>query len=222
MTILTLSGWTQPSDALSRLIPDAVSFDYSDCASMESTFEGLSAYRDTATIVAWSMGGWLTLQAIAEGVLSPKSLLLIAPPFQFVNDAEFSDGMPPDIFTQFRNNYATDPERTSSRFHGLVAKGDRDARGIMAQLEHHQEVTNTDRWLPWLDMLAERTLHETQVTTPNITLLHGVNDAIVPINQSDHILERHAHLTREVWQDACHAPHLHDTPRFLAVVQAML
>ena len=220
MTILTLSGWTQPSDALTRILPGAVSFDYSEYTDTAQAIDALSAHRSIKTVVAWSLGGWLAMQAIAAGTLAPASLVLIAPAFQFVNDGNFTDGMPHDTFTQFRQNYITDPERTLTRFHGLIAKGDKNMRTVMAHLAHHPEVANTGRWLPWLDALARDTLHEVRIDTPHITLLHGHNDAIVPVAQSTHIKARNPNIQIEIWQDACHAPHLHDSARFKETVKA--
>lgn len=219
--ILTLSGWTQPAHALSHLIEGAESFDYSDYATPDAAIAALRIHRGRQTVVAWSTGGWLAMQAIAAGTLAPKSLLLIAPPFQFVNGNGFEEGMGPDTFARFRQNYIADPARTSARFHGLVAKGDRDMRAIMEKLEHHPGVTDTARWLPWLDALAGRALHDIRIGTPHITLIHGMNDAIVPVAQSAHIAARHPQMRLETWKDACHAPHLHDTMRFLHTVKAL-
>lgn len=221
MNILTLSGWTQPADALSTLVPGAGSFDYSDHAGPGEAIKALAACRDVPLVIGWSTGGWLAMQAIAAGVLAPRSLLLLASPYQFVNDEGFSDGMGPQTFRQFRQNYDEDPERTASRFHGLVAKGDSDMRGIMARLSHHPDMLDTARWLPWLDALASRNLEDIRLDTPNITLLHGENDAIVPVAQSAHLAARHPQMRRELWQSTCHAPHLHDTERFVNHVKGM-
>ncbi len=220
MSILTLSGWTQPTNALADIIEGALGFDYSNYVSPEKAIEALQVYKNTPNIVAWSMGGWLALQAIAAGALAPRSLLLIAPPFQFVNDANFHDGMPPDIYAQFRENYATQPERTSTRFHGLVAKGDKYFRAVMERLGHHHEVTNTERWLPWLDRLSQSNLGHIAVNTPKITLIHGEEDAIVPVAQSTHLAKRHPQMQVCVWKEVSHAPHFHDTERFLDSVKA--
>lgn len=221
MTILTLSGWTQPADALSSLIPGAASFDYSDYAGPNEAIAALARYHEVPFVIGWSTGGWLAMQAIAAGALAPKALLLLATPYQFVSDDHFSDGMGPQTFSQFRQNYSDDPERTARRFHSLVAKGDSDTRGIMERLAHHPHVLDSGRWLPWLDALASRNLEDIRLDTPSIRLLHGENDAIVPVAQSAHLEARHPQMVRELWQNTCHAPHLHDTHRFMSNLKAM-
>lgn len=220
MSILTLSGWAQPADALSVLIPGAAAFDFSAYGSADSAIDALASYRDAETVIGWSTGGWLAAQAIAQGVIAPRMLVLVAAPFQFVNDGVFKDGMPEFTFRQFRENYKADPARTSGRFHGLVAKGDADMRAIMERLSHHSDVGDVERWLPWLDALAARPLHDIRLTTPHITLLHGENDAIVPVAQTAQWKQRHPQMQVEIWQNTCHAPHLHDTERFLSKLKA--
>lgn len=221
MSILTLSGWNYPADGLAQLVPDAQYFEFSDYPGPDEAINALSAYRNVRHVIGWSTGGWLAMQAIHAGVLAPESLLLLATPYQFVSDERFKDGMGPTTFEQFRANYAVDPERTASRFHALIAKGDKDMRGVMSRLSHHAHAADTSRWLPWLDALASRNLAHVRIKTPSITLIHGENDSIVPVVQSAHLQAHHPQMKYELWQNTCHAPHLHDTERFLSHVRGM-
>lgn len=212
MSILTLSGWTQPTDAIARaLAPNAATFDYSDYASAEASFEALEQYRDVDAIIAWSLGGQLVLRAIAAGVLKPNHLTLIAAPYQFVRS---SGGMDPTTYEQFRTNYAADPARTKGRFHALLAKGDREMRRILPLLGHHHEVENTERWLPWFDELGRVNLADLDLSNlPPTLVIHGENDAIVPVAQSELLTAHVPHITLERWDGVAHAPHLHDASR---------
>jgi pimeloyl-[acyl-carrier protein] methyl ester esterase len=215
MNILTLSGWTQPSDALARIIPGAAYFDYSDYASPEASFAGLAKFADVPHIVAWSMGGQLAIKAIQAGILNPKKLTLIAAPYQFVADDVVSEAMDPVTFAQFRDNYAHNPARSKTRFHGLIAKGDQHHARVMAALGHHPEVEHTPRWLPWLDGLATDSMHVQDVSRlPPTLLIHGENDVIVPVAQSKHLAKALPYAKLEIWPDCGHAPHLHDPIAF--------
>jgi pimeloyl-[acyl-carrier protein] methyl ester esterase len=221
MNTLTLSGWTQPSDAVKNALglSDASIFDYSDYPSPQESFAGLKKFSDVENIIAWSMGGQLAIRAIAAGVLKPKHLTLIAAPYQFMKSADFTEGMDAQTFTTFRDNYASAPERTSSRFHALVAKGDRDMKRILPLLGHHHEVTNTQRWLPWFDDLGRASLREDKLDHfPPTLLIHGSEDAIVPFGQSAALVKKISHATLERWSDVSHAPHLHDPARLLAAI----
>lgn len=219
MTILTLSGWTQPADALARIVPDSIAFDYSEYANSEASFVGLKQYEHAERVVAWSMGGQLALRAIAAGVLNPKKLILIAAPYKFVS--EF--GMDDFTFNQFRENYLADAARSKTRFHGLIAKGDKHHKELVGLLGHHPEVENTNRWLPWLDELARFDLETLELQrVPETLIIHGVNDVIVPVEQSEILAKRLKSGTLEKWKECGHAPHLHDTPRFTARLQTCL
>jgi pimeloyl-ACP methyl ester carboxylesterase len=212
--MLALSGWAQPARALHDALGlEAAHHDYSHHAP-EHAVASLAPYRDVAHVVGWSMGGQLALAAIAVGVLKPKTLTLLASPFQFVG----ARGMGQQTFAQFRANYITDPARTKTRFHGLVAKGDVCARQVMAMLTHHDDVENTSRWLPWLDYLAQANAAHWDVRVPTL-LIHGTADAIVPVEQVACFKAHMPQLQVEIWEGCGHAPHLHDAARLLTTMQ---
>jgi pimeloyl-ACP methyl ester carboxylesterase len=218
MSILTLSGWTQPSDALSRglSLHHAHTFDYSDYPNAQASFDALRDYAEMEEVIAWSMGAQLAIRAVAAGVLRPKHMTLLAAPYQFVSTDDFKDGMDPLTYQQFRDNYTADPVRTKTRFHALVAKGDAHQRKVLPMLDHHHEVDNTARWLPWLDDLGEHSLRGVNTKSlPPTLLIHGTHDAIVPFAQSQKMQEILPQATLSRWEGAAHAPHLHDAMRVL-------
>lgn len=212
---LTLSGWTQPKDALLPLVPQALTFDYSDYADEASAFLALAkAAHEVEQVVAWSMGAQLALKAVALGVITPKRMLLLAPPLQFVSTPDFKLGMDPLTFQQFRDNYAKNPARTKERFHALVAKGDENTHHVLRALTHHAEVEDTQRWLPWLDHLGKQSLRGLKMPyNPTITVVHGDQDAIIPVAQASHWPAYLPKVTVHIWQGVAHAPHLHDAER---------
>jgi len=217
MKTLTLSGWTQPADALAATLelPDAAIFDYSEYVSPEASFEGLRAFADAENVIGWSMGGQLAIQAIAAGILSPRRLTLLGTPYQFVSGQGFAGGMDPITYKQFRTSYAKDAARTMQRFALLMGKGDRAADRVASLLSHHHEVANTSRWLPWLDSLGAYSLRDTDVSMfPPTLIVHGEGDAIAPIAQAEMLAKKLPHTRLERWEEAGHAPHLHDRLRF--------
>ncbi len=219
MRSLILSGWTQPSDALRVLEPEAQLFDYSAYPSPEGSFSALEKFKHTKCVVAWSMGAQLALRAMEAGVLKPQHLTLIAPPYQFVSNLPTVKGMDSLTFTQFRTNYAEQPARTKARFHGLVAKGDRDFSRVHGLLGHHPEAENAERWLPWLDDLGCYSLADVTFDhLPPTLIVHGTHDAIVPHAQSMLLLEKLPGATLSSWPEVAHAPHLHDAARLRAEI----
>jgi pimeloyl-ACP methyl ester carboxylesterase len=195
---------------------DAVLFDYSDYPNPGAAIEALGKINPTH-VVGWSMGGQLALRAITAGALVPKHLTLIAAPYRFVG----ADGMGDETFRLFRESYIADAARTKTRFHGLIAKGDAKQKQVMGMLGHHKQVLDTARWLPWLDALA---LHVVDVSTlaslPPTLIIHGMNDAIVPHAQSEHLAAHLPHAQLNRWAEVGHAPHAHDAARMQAEIAA--
>jgi pimeloyl-[acyl-carrier protein] methyl ester esterase len=217
MSTLILSGWTQSAEPLLALAPAAKVFDYSDFSSIERCFPGLAQFRETEHVIAWSMGGQLALRAIAMGALAPKHLTLIATPYRFVGE----DGMGAETFRLFRESYAKDAARTKTRFHALVAKGDARQSEVVRRLQHHHEVENTSRWLPWLDALGLNDASaEPLERTPSTLIIHGENDQIVPLAQGEFLARTLPRAKLSRWADVGHAPHAHDVQRLRAEICA--
>jgi pimeloyl-[acyl-carrier protein] methyl ester esterase len=218
MTILTLSGWTLPGDALAQHLPGADHLDYSDYPTPEASFAALAAFRPEH-VIGWSMGGQLAIRAILAGVLKPKKLTLIAAPYQFVSGKGFSGGMDPITYQQFRASYASDAPRTMRRFAALMGKGDRKSAQVASELELHPQAANTERWLPWLDILGAYSLAGIDLSTlPPTRIIHGAGDAIAPIAQGEALAQAIPGAALERWDDAGHAPHLHDRLRFIGSI----
>jgi pimeloyl-ACP methyl ester carboxylesterase len=219
MTTLLLSGWMQPVDALAHLEAGATLFDYSAHGNADAAMEQM-ARINPSRVIGWSMGGQLALRAIMAGAITPKHLTLIAAPIQFVSDAKVK-GMDPITFRQFRENYATDPARTKTRLHGLVAKGDRDMKRVMGQLSHHPKVEDVAHWLPWLDDLGAQRLGSTALASaPPTLIIHGMSDAIVPFTQSEHLARMLPRAQVNAWPEVGHAPHVHDSARLMTEIAA--
>jgi len=219
LRILTISGWTQPADALLPIVPHADHLDYAG-------LEGFDAVSVAATsghydvIIGWSLGGVISRQLLKRGALSAKVLVLLSSPFRFVVDHRVSEAMPADVFEQFYANYRDDTQRTVNRFHGLVAKGDRDARRILDALSHHPLVLQTEHWLPWMDVLRDYNgFDEDYGLLPPTLIVHGREDAIVPYRQSEFLHQHLPQSEHEGWEGCGHAPHLHDASRLQARIQ---
>lgn len=218
---LCANGWAQPHDGLSILAPDALHLDYRECRDFTCT-TGLvaSVAPKVRCAIGWSLGGTLLMEAIVRGGLQAKQLVLIAPPLQFVASEDFPHGMDPLIFYQFYQNYRDNPERTASRFTGLIAKGDRHSRRIMSELDAWSGSARADIWHPWLDKLNEQSFNEYYYKDiPQTLIIHGKNDAIVSIKQSEALAERLPQVTLRVWDEASHAVHLHDSAAVLEAIR---
>ncbi|MFZ4540383.1 MAG: alpha/beta fold hydrolase [Rickettsiales bacterium] len=212
MSTLLLSGWAQPADALASLAEDPVLFDYSEYTPA-AAIAALAKLKPTH-VVGWSLGGQLAMRAMTTGAIAPRHLTVLAAPQQFVSDDMALPGMGSTTYRLFRDSYTKDPARTKTRFHGLIAKGDVRERQIRELLRHHPNVEEIDRWLPWLEELETYSLPIAMLASaPPILIIHGMNDAIVPFAQSEHLVRQLPNATLNSWEGVGHAPHQHDAER---------
>jgi pimeloyl-[acyl-carrier protein] methyl ester esterase len=211
-SVITLSGWAQPHDALNVIAPEATHIEYGSCKDVEQAMERISAQGSRTDIaVGWSLGGSLLMEAVHRKLICPKRLILLAAPVQFVNNDEFAHGMGQETFRLFCESYRKDPQRTAKRFAALIAKGDRRAAAITRQLGNLAACSVIEQWTPWLDYLAEYKVSDFDFSYANeIVSIHGVNDCIVPFEQTMMLSEQHPHVKTVILPEAGHAPHLHD------------
>jgi pimeloyl-[acyl-carrier protein] methyl ester esterase len=157
---------------------------------------------------------------VAEGLLRPKKLALIATPFQFVATPEKSLGMGRDTYAKFRANYAKHPERALMKGWELIHKDDVNAAAVRAHLAQHdpQAVLQKD-WLRWLDILDGFTFEGAALAHfPPTLLLHGDRDLVAEHAQSERFAQALPEARLITYKGAGHAPHWHDTK---AVTQAI-
>lgn len=209
---LTLAGWTQRHDALAPIAPGALHLEYYPSRSLEEVFALLKPYaKDIRYAIGWSLGGWLLMRAIMEGIIRPEHLVLIAPPLQFVSSPDFPYGMDTTTYELFYDNYRRDPERTAARFAHLIAKGDSHHKRIITELNLPAHTVDMEVWHPWLDILAEQQHNHLEfVDFPPTLLIHGEHDTIVPVAQGKELALRIPEAELHILPDASHAPHLHD------------
>lgn len=211
--ILTISGWTQAPDSLAHLFPQADMLDYAGAVTLDEVAAMLPANRYDL-VIGWSLGGVLARQLIKAQHLNAEKLVLVSSAYQFVRSEDFHHAMPQDIFARFYENYRDDTARTIERFHGLTVKGDQRQREVMARLAHHPDVFKTTHWLPWLDYLAAYSAGKEQYQTlPETLIIHGTEDAIIPVAQAEALAAKIPHAQLDIWHDAGHALQWHDPQR---------
>jgi pimeloyl-[acyl-carrier protein] methyl ester esterase len=217
MSMLALSGWGQPHDALATIAPDALHFNYARYASVE---EALAALADTAQgykyAMGWSLGGQLLARAISAGMIAPKKLLLIAPPYQFVEQNRAGPGMKRDTIEKFFDNFLHHPLRTLHKAWALVHHDDSHAALIANQMAvFSKDAVLAGQWLNWLSLIEGFSCEALDYSRfPPTLLVHGERDAVVEPAQSQRFAERIAQARVVLWPGCGHAPHWHNPQAF--------
>lgn len=216
MRTVTLSGWGQPHDALSRLAPGSVAIDYAHASNAAEAIRMIASLAGKAErVIGWSLGGQLAVRAVAEGAIAPKQLVLIATPYQFV-----ADGWGRDTFDKFFANYKTNPRRTLHKAWDLLHYEDAQSDYIRDQLAaFDKDAVLAKDWLRWLSILEHFSCDTLDFAHfPPTMLVHGAKDVVVPPENSQRMAARLPAARRELWEGCGHAPHLHDAPRLKALI----
>jgi pimeloyl-[acyl-carrier protein] methyl ester esterase len=219
MRTVTLSGWGQPHDALASIIPGSTAIDYAHTANAEEALRMIGSLAQYAErIIGWSLGGQLAVRAVARGVVAPKQLVLLATPYQFVDDG----AMGRETFDKFHANYTANPKRTLDKAWELIHYEDAQApyiRNQMATLD--KDAVLKKDWLRWLNLLDGFSCDKLDFKNfPPTLLVHGMKDKVVAAAQSQRMASRIKHAKLELWKECGHAPHLHDIKRLRQMVES--
>lgn len=220
MRILTLSGWGQPHDSLKVIAPDALHVAYGHYTKPDQALSSIAQHAVGADVViGWSLGAQLALRATLAGLMKPKRLVLIAPPFQFVRNQTRQIGMPRDQFEKFAANYHKNPERTLIKSHELLVMNDKYADHIRRQYFPVQFKPSADsnwqHWLSELEQFSFSVLPHAEI--PPTLLIHGKNDVVVGHEHSDYFLDSFPNITRVSLDECGHAPHWHH-PEYISEI----
>ncbi len=221
-TTITLTGWGQPAEALQALVPHARPVCYAALADTKRALALIAEEGANAqTVIGWSLGGQLAVRAIAQGMIHPKKLILIATPYQFVESDTLLLGMKQDTFDTFKHNYAVNPKRTLRKAHALIALGDSKQEQVRHMLEQQSiEALLEIDWYYWLSELEHFSCQSLSYHNfPETILIHGLQDAVVAPAQL-HAFDGRLPKTVIHCIDGGvgHAPHWHDPDRLTRIM----
>jgi pimeloyl-[acyl-carrier protein] methyl ester esterase len=207
MTILCLTGWQQPANALAVIAPRATHFDYSGYSDAETMFMELPKEPDLA--IGWSFGAQLLARAVAGGHTKPGELLLVGPVFQQIADARFVHGPTKEMFAALKQSYKQHPEAMLAQLHALIGLGDTHARRIIRTLGEGLELWSNGAF--WLEELGTASCAELDFAAfPKTTIVHGINDKVIDPVNAQAFADRLPQAEMLLWPNCAHAPHLHN------------
>ncbi len=223
--ILCLSGWGQKFDSLEFIFQDSIfdpffvsSFDYSSCNNIDEFFSNFELKKiNPEIVIGWSLGGQLALRLIEKKILSPKLLILIAPPFQMIKDERIQAAMSLEVFKEFYQNFITAPDKTLKQFAILTAMNDRNAGDIAKTLDISDK--NFEQLKFWLEELKRFSCFDLDFDNmPRTLLFQGAGDMIVHASQVEYFKERIKNFRLEICRNCGHAPQLNDVVRLRKLI----
>lgn len=223
--ILCLSGWGQKFDSLEIIFNESVfdpffvsSFNYSALSSVEEFFSAIkSQNKNPEILIGWSLGGQLAVRLIEKKILSPKLLILLAPPFQMIKDSKIQAGMAKNTFDEFYKNFISAPNQTLKQFSILTAMNDRHASEIARTLDINDK--NFEQLKFWLEELERFSCFDVDFSNmPRTLFFQGAGDMIVHSSQAEYFKQKITNFRLEIFKNCGHAPHLSDVKKMREII----
>lgn len=224
-SISCLPGWGQNYRCLEEIFNSleladckVSSFDYAKFFSVAEFFNFVKAENSQPDIIiGWSLGGQLAVRMIAEKILAPKLLILLAPPFQMVKDSRIQSGMSRASYNEFYRSFVDSPTQALKKFSILTSMSDRNANEIARGLDVSEE--NFAQLKFWLEELERFSCFDVDFSNmPRTLFIQGAGDMIVHASQADYFKQRIKNFRLEIFSNCGHAPHLSDIEKLRKLI----
>jgi pimeloyl-ACP methyl ester carboxylesterase len=209
MRVITFTGWGQKADALAPLV-EGVTAQHIHYQNFEGYKELLPFLKgkECNVVIGWSLGGQIALRAVAEGILQPNLLVLLATPFEFLVSPNNPFGMDINSFNIFERDFYKNPLKTQRKFTLLMNK--HDSKAACINKEALQDLPSPDNWLVWLRELKHFSAAELDLSNlPKTLIVHGIRDHVVNIEQAYLLQQYIKGSSVTVLEDASHMWHWH-------------
>ncbi len=181
---------------------------------------------ENAVWAGWSLGAMLAQRAALNYPQRVRGLVSIAGTPRFVQDANWTHAMQPDILRGFAADLRKDHGQTLDRFLLLQAHGDTEVRKLLRPLREGlgSRPQPDDRALKLgLDMLMNVDLRTdlTSLHCPMLWML-GRRDRLVPVAVAEDLQDMLPQAQIHIFQHAAHLPMLSDQVRCLELLQGFI
>jgi pimeloyl-ACP methyl ester carboxylesterase len=225
LSILSLAGWAQKPNSLEPLFSNfssphkIINFDYIQFSNVKNCFNAVKNLSDNPDIIiGWSLGGQIAARLIADKILTPKLLILIATPFQFVKSEQIAAAMPKNSFELFRANFIKNSAQTLEKF-SLLMMLNNAARARELAKNLYINDKNYDNLLFWLDELGIFSCYDLNFANfPRTLIFHGQGDLVVHQLQSKIFASKIANSRLEMLSDCGHCPHISNQEQLQKII----
>lgn len=182
-------------------------------AELEAWTDQLVAHLpDEAVLCGWSLGGMIAIDLARRHPGKAARLILVGTTPRFVAGPDWPHGLDADTVDAFRNGFDNSPSATLQRFVALQALGDARRREVTDQLKAALSATQPPvhaSLAAGLRILVEADLRaDVAALTQPVRILHGANDALVPVAAAEWMADRLQSGYLSVFGDCGHAPFL--------------
>lgn len=219
MTKITiLSGFGQEPKTFKNVFTnkDVIALDYLQTKNFEDLLTlDLKAY-DNEVVIGWSLGGQVAIRLIEKQILKPKLLILIATPFQYVQNETNKIGVMPSNFESFKNVLYFDSIEALKYLAYLSAGGDENSDDVILNMNNDKP---TENLINWLDELKDFSCFDISFKNfPKTIYICGDSDAVIDCLQYEYFQERIENFELKVIKNCGHAPHFSHKEDFLNII----
>ena len=219
MTKITiLSGFGQEPKTFKNVFTnkDVIALDYLQTKNFEDLLTRDLKPYDNEVVIGWSLGGQVAIRLIEKQILKPKLLILIATPFQYVQNETNKIGVMPSNFESFRNVLNFDSIEALKYLAYLSAGGDENNNDVILNMNNNKTNENL---INWLDQLKDFSCFNIDFKDfPKTIYIWGESDAVIDWSQYKHFQERIENFELKVIENCGHAPHFSHKNEFLNII----
>ena len=216
--ITILSGFGQEPETFKNVFTnkDVIALDYLQNKNFEDLLtQDLKAY-DNKVVIGWSLGGQVAIRLIEKQILKPKLLILIATPFQFIQNEINKIGIEKYNFDSFKNVLRLDVIEALKYLAYLSAGKDENPDLVLQNMEPIKNIGNLESWF---QELKDFTCFDVDFTNfPKTVYICGDGDAVVNCFQHKYFNERIADFELRIMFNCGHAPHFSHRNEFLNII----
>ncbi|NOT16967.1 MAG: pimeloyl-ACP methyl ester esterase BioH [Sulfuriferula sp.] len=167
---------------------------------------------DKFDLVAWSLGGQVAMTLAQLYPARVRRLVLVGVNPCFTQRDDWQCGIAAEVLTQFAQDLANNYELTLKRFLALQARGDDDARVLLAQLRQllfARGRPDAAVLQAGLDILLTADLRDSvhSLITPSL-IIHGGLDQLAPVRAGKWLAQNLPNAILHIVARASHAPFL--------------
>ena len=215
--ITVISGFGQEPETFKKIFTnkDVIALDYLQTKNFEDLLTRDLKTYDNEVVIGWSLGGQVAIRLIEKQILKPKLLILIATPFQFVQDDKNNIGMSKELFNQFQNVLDENPEHALAYLTNLTALNDKNPEDV---LKNMVAVENTNNLYYWLKELKFNCFNVNFTNFPKTVYICGSGDMVVSHLQYKLFLKQIKDFEMQIMFNCGHAPHFSHKNEFLNII----
>lgn len=220
MPKLYLHGWSFDQTIWPSFCHSEDSFFYDahpwpDASQLDSYLNTLTTSEEKVTLLGWSLGGMLSIEAAARRPEKIEKLILISTTPRFLATKGYDCGLDKNALLNLKRQLARNPQKTVAAFQRGILDSPKPPSDFSPQ-----ELASLKMGLDHLEYTDLRPLLQ-NINIP-CHIIHGTADQICPYPAALSLTAALPDASLHTMNDCSHAPFLNDPIAFKALLESIL